>query len=113
MGMESVAAGGSVTLLHVQPVSMVHVELQPSPDTVLPSSHASCGNFSPSPHTAVHVPPLHLGSMVHVGEQPSYGMRLPSSHSSKPSFTPSPHTVRWQTDCGAVGCVAHAKPGSS
>ena len=69
--MFSVVAGGSVTFVQFQPVSIVHVELQPSPEVLLPSSHCSPGKTSPSPHTAVQVPPEHFGSMVHVGEQPS------------------------------------------
>src|SRR5580692_1947420 len=95
--MTRVAAGGWVTLVQLQPVSIMQVELQPSPETVFPSSHCSPGNTRPSPHTAVHVPPEQCGSIVHVGEQPSYGMRLPSSHCSSPSALPSPHFVTWHT----------------
>src|SRR5512140_3035249 len=90
---------------------MVQFGLHPSPAMVLPSSHSSCGNFSPSPHTAVHVPPWQCGSTVHVGEQPSYGIRLPSSHGSQPSLMPSPHVVAWQTDF--VPTFTQANPGSS
>src|SRR5579883_1038577 len=91
----------------------MHVELHPSPEIVLPSSHCSGGKTRPSPHTPVQPPsPLHLGSRVHVGEQPSYGMRLPSSHCSKPSLWPSPHVVAWQTEFGTVLRTAHANPGS-
>src|SRR6185437_7714970 len=80
---------------------------------LLPSSHSSDGNLSPSPHTAVQVPPAHWGSMVQVGEQPSYGIRLPSSHCSKPSLTPSPHTVWWHMETGGVPMFTQAHPGSS
>ena len=97
-----------MTALQVKPASIVHVALHPSPEVVLPSSQASAGNFSPSPQTAVQVPPAHAGSFVQVGEQPSYGRRLPSSHCSEPSLTPSPQVVRWQTDCGIAICVTHA-----
>src|SRR5580693_8079799 len=112
--MVSVAGGAAVVLVQVYPVpvSSVQVELQPSPETVLPSSHCSCGNLRPSPQTAVQVPPLQDGSTVHVGEHPSNGIRLPSSHCSEPSLIPSPQTVAWQTDMGDDPVVAQAKPGS-
>src|SRR5580700_4722019 len=114
MGIARVVAGGSVTFVQLHPDSIVQVELQPSPEVVLPSSHCSPGNTSPSPHTAVHVPPVQCGSMVHVGEQPSYGMVLPSSHSSEPSLMPSPHVVLWQTDAGGGDALAtHAQPGTT
>src|SRR5690348_15996510 len=111
MGITSVAAGGWLTAVHENPVSMPQVGLQPSPPRVLPSSHASCGNLSPSPQNAVQVPPAQCGSMVQVGEQRSYGMRFPSSHCSKPSLMPSPQVVAWQTDLGGDPCVTQAKPG--
>src|SRR5260221_350420 len=109
MGMMSDAAGAWLTDGQLQPVSIVQVELQPSPDSVLPSSHCSCGNFRPSPHTAVHVPPLQRGSTPHQGEQPSYGLRLPSSHCSKPCTRRSPHTS--VEEHGAPG-TWHTKNGS-
>src|SRR5580698_9318294 len=112
MLMTRLAGGAWFTELQVQPGSTMHVELHPSPFVVLPSSHPSWGNLSPSPQTAVHVPPAHLGSIVHVGEQPSYGTRLQSSHCSEPSFTQSPHTVLWQTDAGGVPMITQAQPGS-
>src|ERR1019366_9374351 len=113
--MVSDVGGAAVTLVHVHPVpvSTVQVALQPSPGVVFPSSQPSCGNFSPSPHTAVHVPPLHLGSIAQVGEQPSYGIRFPSSHCSEPSLMPSPHWVTWQTDFGGVPVETHANAGST
>src|SRR5580693_8507756 len=111
--MTSVEAGGSVVFVQLHPVSIVQVELQPSPEAVFPSSHCSPGNTSPSPHTAVHVPPEQCGSIVHVGEHPSYGMVFPSSHSSSPSLVPSPQVVWWQADAGGGdGFAMHAQPGS-
>src|SRR6478736_375677 len=98
IGISRVPAGAWSTTVQVKPASTVHVSEQPSPLVVLPSSHASCGNFRPSPHTAEHVPPEHCGSSVQVGEQPSYGIRLPSSHCSKPSLTESPQVVLLQTE---------------
>ena len=47
--------------MHVQPGSTVHDDEQPSPEIALPSSQLSWGNFSPSPQTAVQVPPGALG----------------------------------------------------
>jgi hypothetical protein len=41
--------------LHDQPLSNVHVALQPSPLVVLPSSHASDPLMSPSPQMGVQV----------------------------------------------------------
>jgi hypothetical protein len=60
--MVNVDGGGWSVATQENPLSIVHVELHPSPDVVLPSSHASVGNLSPSPQTAVHVPPEHEGS---------------------------------------------------
>src|SRR6478609_4496202 len=94
--MSSVAGGACSITVQVKPVSRVQVAEQPSPAVVLPSSQASCGNFRPSPQTAVQVPLAHCGSSVQVGEQPSYGIRLPSSHCSKPSFFVSPQVVLLQ-----------------
>src|SRR5262249_1131711 len=90
-------------------VSILQSWLQPSPSLTLPSSHGSCANLKPSPQTAVHWPPVHLGSMRQNGEHPSYGTRLPSSHCSYPSmsFCGSPQTVLWQT---AGLAVLHAQP---
>src|SRR5258706_379218 len=98
MGMTSDAAGAWLTDGQLQPVSIVQVELQPSPDSVLPSSHCSCGNFRPSPHTAGHVAP-----------QPSPGTLLPSSHVSLPCTRRSPHTS--VEEHGAPG-TWHTKNGS-
>ena len=44
---------------------------QPSPDRVLPSSHSSSGNFSPSPQGEVQPSvPMHTGSALQSGAQP-------------------------------------------
>ena len=87
---------------HVQakPTSLVQLDEQPSPDTRLPSSHASSDAHIPSPHTLTHTsvavsePPVQTkpGSGWHVGEQPSPATWLPSSHPSPPHATllPSP-----------------------
>ena len=53
---------------HIQPVSLTQVELQPSPETLFPSSQKVelDENFFPSPHTSMHtslkvvVPPDHV-----------------------------------------------------
>ena len=42
---------------------------QPSPLVVLPSSHDSPGNTSPSPQTATHPPAPHFSSFAQAGEQ--------------------------------------------
>src|SRR5947208_5567424 len=106
----SIEGGRSlVVTLQSKPASSAHAALHPSPARVLPSSDASPGNFTPSPHTAVHVPPLHFGSTSHCGEHPSYGRTLASSHCSVPSFLPSPQTVATH---GLPGST-HLKPGSS
>src|SRR4051812_4375813 len=93
IGMSSVAGSAEATFVQLKPGSSVHVELHPSPSRRFPSSHASLGNFTPSPQTAVHTPPEHFGSTSHFGEQPSNGRRFPSSHCSVPSFFVSPHVV--------------------
>src|SRR6185436_9143153 len=91
-----------------KPRSILQSAEQPSPETVLPSSHSwplvlSMGKSSPSPQTVVQGPPAggQVGSRRHRGEQPSPASLLPSSHGSEPSRTPLPHTVRWQ---GWLGC---------
>src|ERR1019366_1689612 len=104
MGITSEAAGAWFVAGQVQPVSMVHVGLQPSPAMLFPSSHCSCGNLSPSPHTAVQVPPWHLGSTVHVALQPSFGVVFPSSHCSVPAMIPSPHFLATHRIPGEVHC---------
>jgi hypothetical protein len=93
--------------LHWYPDSTVHVDEQPSPLLVLPSSHPSL-TTRPSPHFDVHWPvaALQLGSKWQVGEQPSLGRVLPSSQPSDPSTFPSPHFVWWQLG----GLPAQAQP---
>jgi hypothetical protein len=71
IGRSSVAGRSAVTTMHWKPASSAHVEEQPSPLRLLPSSQASLGNLRPSPHTAVQVPFAQTGSTVQVGEQPS------------------------------------------
>src|SRR5439155_1039421 len=63
------------------------LEEQPSPDTVLPSSHCSPGSTTPSPQR---------GSRWQVAEQPSPERVLPSSHCSPGSRIPLPHTSNRQ-----------------
>src|SRR2546422_962689 len=105
----SIDGGRSVVVtLQSKPGSSAQVALQPSPELVLPSSHASPGNFTPSPQTAVHVPPVHFGSTSHCGEQPSFGVMLPSSQSSSPATTPSPHPAATH----AAPTTGHFHPGS-
>src|SRR5687768_7833212 len=70
---------------HVPPApdSIKHASLQPSPDSLLPSSHCSPPTTMPSPQPAV--------SLWQEPLQPSPVTRLPSSHCSEPSLMPSPH----------------------
>ena len=98
-------------------LSIVQVELQPSPFPVLPSSHTSLECFNPSPHCIVHVslailgevppvqrvqvsfavvdPPvqIYIGSIPQVELQPSPFPEFPSSHSSELCFNPSPQFI--------------------
>src|SRR6185369_114019 len=94
-------SGGRV---HMNPDSNVHVDEQPSPDRLLPSSHCSPDRTMPSPHFPVQAPAVppdgHCGSGTQVAEQPSYGLVLPSSQPSAPSFLPSPHVVWWHSVTG-------------
>src|SRR5690242_425636 len=89
------------TLVHVKPGSILHSDEQPSPLTVLPSSHSflSPGSSRPLPHTVLHAPPPggHTGSRRQSGEQPSPVTVLPSSHCSEPSALPFPQTVAVHT----------------
>src|SRR5439155_6027991 len=93
IGITSVAGGGWLVFGQLKPElgSSLQLWSQPSPSCTLPSSHSSPGspaaggNTRPSPHTAVHAPPVHTGSLVQVGEHLSNGIRLPSSHCSLPS----------------------------
>ena len=84
--------------LHVKPDSIVHVSLQPSKATLLPSSQASTAARTPSPQTVVHVslllisPPsqVHPVSTIQVSLHPSSAIVLPSSQASTPTRRPSP-----------------------
>jgi hypothetical protein len=87
-----------LALVHDQPsacvgglLSSVHSGLQPSPATVLPSSHCSAPATLPSPHLAARqiVPGGHSQphSSVQPDEQPSPSVVLPSSHVSRPSIS--------------------------
>src|SRR5437868_5081023 len=93
-------SGFVVTSLHVKPFSMWQSLPQPSPLTVLPSSHSwplslSMARKRPSPHAVAQGPPPggQTGSSRQKGEQPSPVVALPSSHCSEPSFFLSPHVV--------------------
>src|SRR5512138_3572583 len=94
-------SGGRV---HMNPGSNLHVEEQPSPERLLPSSHCSPESTMPSPHLPVHAPAVppdgQAGSGTQVAEQPSYGNVFPSSQPSEPSFFPSPHFVVWHSVTG-------------
>src|SRR5262245_11638134 len=93
--------GFTGTFVQVKPGSIVHVAEQPSPPTVLPSSHSflSPGNSRPLPHTVLHGPPPggHTGSRRQSGEHPSPVTVLPSSHCSEPSCLPLPQVVAAHT----------------
>src|SRR5258708_5561255 len=69
-------------------LSSVHVGLQPSPATTLPSSHCSRPATRPSPHLmarqALPIEHVQPHSTWHVCEQPSPARTLPSSHCSLP-----------------------------
>jgi len=102
--------GPSGGCLHMKPDSIWQVDEQPSPETLLPSSHCSPESRMPSPHFPVQGPlAVQLGSTWQVDEQPSYGTVLPSSHPSDPSFLPSPQVVAWHSV--GVGVPVHAQPG--
>src|SRR3989442_1653224 len=96
----------------------MQLDEQPSPVTVLPSSHCSPGSSRASPHIAavviVQAPPA--GGQVQPAvttmqsaEQPCTPVVVPSSHASLPSTTPSPHTI---VDTHGLPGVGHAKFGS-
>jgi hypothetical protein len=82
----------------VQPTSMDHEELQPSPFIKLPSSHASVPTLKPSPQIGVHIDAGLLPVEVHikfcstfqVESHPSPLIEFPSSHSSGAFMYPSP-----------------------
>src|SRR5678816_634828 len=95
---------------HMNPDSSVQVAEQPSPDRLLPSSHASPDSTMPSPHLPVHAPAVppdgHAGSGTQVAEQPSKGVVLPSSQPSAPSFLLSPQVVLWHDSL----CLLYTSP---
>src|SRR6058998_3017946 len=66
------------------PVSVVHVDEQPSQLSVLPSSHCSAPQTTPSPQPVTSVQAL---------LQRSQSLALPSSHSSPGSTLPLPQTA--------------------
>src|SRR5262245_66228615 len=77
------------------PGSILQAAEQPSPSTLLPSSHASLTTM-PSPQRDMHAPfaaVLQSGSFWQVAEQPSNGSAFPSSHPSAPSTFLSPQVV--------------------
>ena len=87
---------------HTQPGSIWHVEEQPSPSIVLPSSHSSpaLARTMPSPQVEVQAPPgfLQSGSSVQKGLRPlpvswTPPEAVPGSQPSVPSLTPSPQIV--------------------
>src|SRR2546426_416398 len=81
---------------------------QPSPDTVLPSSHCSPASTTPSPQR---------GSRWQVAEQPSPETVLPSSHCSPGSRMWLPHTssrqLGEQPSPATVLPSSHCSPASS
>src|SRR5579863_10361345 len=85
------------TFVHTKPGSILQSAEQPSPLTVLPSSHCfpSPGRSKPLPQTLVQAPPIggQDGSRRQKGEQPSPLTVLPSSHCSDPSLMLFPQTV--------------------
>src|SRR6187399_2933543 len=86
---------------------MVHVEEQPSPSALLPSSQSSLIR-RPSPQLDVQDSPEQFGSFWQSEEQPSNGSLLPSSHPSEPSTMPLPHSAGVQT----LGWPSHFIPSS-
>jgi len=84
------------------PQSRVQLE-QPSPSTLLPSSHC----YVPLLLTV----PSPQYSFLHVEEQPSPSTVLPSSHYSFVFIVPSPHTPGWvllfipELDCNSLDFV--------
>ncbi len=84
-----------VAVLQVQPLSTVHVALQPSAPVVSPSSHVSPPLRKPSPQIGAHtfgvaVLQLQPVSVAHRPSQPSPPLVSPSSHCSGAMRRPSP-----------------------
>jgi hypothetical protein len=98
---------------HRNPCSTVEQSAeQPSPPTVLPSSHASVPATMESPHVVAHTvggPALHEKphSIVQEEEHPSLFWRLLSSHCSPPMRMPSPHTGKTPPPPTHVPVVCH------
>ena len=91
------ACAAAAGVVQIQPsafatglLSSVQVALQPSPRSLLPSSHCSLPATLPSPHLAARQPRRAGTAQPHstraVGAQPSPLDVLPSSHSSLPSI---------------------------
>src|SRR6187431_1609649 len=96
------------TCLQVNPVSFVHVEEQPSPSMVLPSSQSSLIS-RPSPHSDLQGAVAQFGSRRQSVEQPSNGVVLPSSQLSAPSTLPLPQVAFVHT----LGAPSHFLPSST
>src|SRR5262245_7095959 len=94
--------------LQVRPGSTWQADEQPSPLTLLPSSHSS-DTTRPSPHGDEHTPVPQPGSFWQSAEHPSKGIVLPSSQLSAPSFFLSPHIVCVHL----LGAPSHFQPTSS
>src|SRR4051794_17238998 len=100
----------SVGCVHLNPASTLQSAVQPSPSTVLPSSHASPTTM-PSPHVDAQAPValVQVGSVWQSAEHLSNGVMLPSSQLSAPSTMRSPHVVCEQ----ALGAPLHFQPSST
>lgn len=92
--------------MHLNKFSISQVELQPSPDTVFPSSHFlapnSVVNLFPSPHFGVQTdfyPSIEVhyqpGFTTQIPEHPSAGVKFPSSQNYPIAVfkTPSPQSL--------------------
>jgi hypothetical protein len=92
----------------LKPISSLHVAEQPSPLTVLPSSHISPVVITPSPQAGLQGLPgtrhCHPDSTVlQLSEQPSPLTVLPSSQTSSEVRMPFPHLARFSHFCPGVG----------
>ena len=79
------------------PGSTRQVVEQPSPPTLLPSSHISVPMIIPSPQAGTHLRPgtrhsYPVSTLLQSAEQPSPPAVLPSSQASLAASLPSPHT---------------------
>src|SRR5258707_8526193 len=113
--------GRTTVSVQANPGSILQLLEQPSPLTVLPSSHSwpfclSMGSSNPSPQAVAQAPPAagQTGSSRQNGEQPSPVFEFLSSHCSLPSRLPSPHIVPVQVvgPMQPLACtvVAHFQP---